>query len=50
MKVEVLVGEMTDVMERMRWNCLEERSKPAGGIDPSNFPRTYDRIHMSNIP
>lgn len=50
LKVEVLVGEMTDTMERLRWNCLEARSKPAGGIDPSTFPRVYDRIHMSNIP
>jgi hypothetical protein len=37
--IEVLVGEMTDVMERLRWNCLEARSGPAGGIDPSTFPR-----------
>ncbi|OIW25576.1 hypothetical protein CONLIGDRAFT_621388 [Coniochaeta ligniaria NRRL 30616] len=50
LKVEVLVGEMTDTMERLRWGCLEARSKPAGGIDPSTFPRVYDRIHMSNIP
>jgi hypothetical protein len=50
MKVEALVGEMTDVMEHIRWDCLEARSQPSGGIDPSAFPRTYDRIHMSNIP
>lgn len=50
--VEALVGEMTDTMERLRWNHLESRSnlKPSGGVDPSAFPRTYDRIHMSNIP
>ncbi|KAK4197909.1 tetratricopeptide [Triangularia verruculosa] len=50
MKVEVLVGEMLDVMDRIRWNCLDSRSRPCGGIDPSGFPKTYDRIHMSNIP
>ncbi|KAH8904162.1 hypothetical protein BR93DRAFT_971230 [Coniochaeta sp. PMI_546] len=50
MKIEALVGEMSDVMERIRWDCLEARSKPSGGIDPSKFPRKYDRIHMSNIP
>ena len=22
--VEALVGEMTDIMERIRWNCLED--------------------------
>ncbi|KAK3328948.1 hypothetical protein B0H66DRAFT_585518 [Apodospora peruviana] len=48
--VEALVGEMTDVMDLIRWNCLDARSQPSGGIDPSGFPRTYDRIHMSNIP
>jgi len=50
LKIEALVGEMTDVMERVRYNCLEARSERYGGIDPSKFPRTYDRIHMSNIP
>lgn len=50
LKIEALVGEMTDVMERIRWDCLESRSQPSGGIDPSTFPSTYDRIHMSNIP
>ncbi|KAK3989044.1 tetratricopeptide [Cladorrhinum sp. PSN332] len=49
-RVEVLVGEMSEVMERIRRNCLDSRSRPCGGIDPSEFPKTYDRIHMSNIP
>lgn len=48
--IEALVGEMTDTMDRLRWHCLDSRSQPSGGIDPSRFPRTYDRIHMSNIP
>jgi Domain of unknown function (DUF4470) len=50
MKVEVVIGEMADVMERIRYDCLESRATPTGGIDPANFPRIYDRIHMSNIP
>ncbi|KAK3358423.1 hypothetical protein B0T24DRAFT_129299 [Lasiosphaeria ovina] len=50
LKIEALAGEMTDTMDRIRWGCLEARSRPAGGIDPSEFPRKYDRIHMSNIP
>jgi hypothetical protein len=50
LEIEALVGEMTDTMDRLRWNCLDARSQPLGGIDPSKFPRTYDRIHMSNIP
>lgn len=48
--IEALAGEMTDIMDRIRWNCLDARSKPSGGINPSKFPGTYDRIHMSNIP
>lgn len=50
MKVEVLHADMLDVMERIRYNCLQDRSKPAGLIDPAGFSRKYDRIHMSNIP
>jgi hypothetical protein len=48
--IEALTGEMTDIMERITHNCLPSRSMPIGGIDPSRFPRRYDRIHMSNIP
>ena len=49
--LEAMVGEMTDVMERLRWDCLESRSpSPDAKIDPAKFPRQYDRIHMSNIP
>ncbi|KAK1759904.1 hypothetical protein QBC47DRAFT_420741 [Echria macrotheca] len=49
--VEARVGEMTDVMERLRWDCLDGRSpSPDAEINPAKFPRKYDRIHMSNIP
>ncbi|EAQ82947.1 hypothetical protein CHGG_10765 [Chaetomium globosum CBS 148.51] len=49
--IEAMVGEMTDVMERLRWDCLEARSPlPDAKINPARFPRQYDRIHMSNIP
>ncbi|KAK1752247.1 tetratricopeptide [Echria macrotheca] len=48
--VEAIVGEMTDTMERIRWDCLEGRRESSGKLDPSKFPRKYDRIHMSNIP
>ena len=47
--VEAVVGEMADFMEHNRWDCLDHRKDPIGGIDPSKFPRAYDRIHMSNI-
>ncbi|KAK4444817.1 hypothetical protein QBC34DRAFT_442177 [Podospora aff. communis PSN243] len=49
--IEATVGEMTDTMERIRWDCLESRSpSPDAKIDPAKFPHKYDRIHMSNIP
>jgi hypothetical protein len=48
--IEALAGEMTATMERIAHNCLPSRSEPTGGIDPSNFPSKYDRIHTSNIP
>ena len=49
--IEAMVGEMTDIMERLRWDCLESRPSSADAkIVPAKFPRQYDRIHMSNIP
>ncbi|KAK4185855.1 tetratricopeptide [Podospora australis] len=30
MKVEALVGEMSEVMERIRWSCLDSRAHPCG--------------------
>ncbi|KAK0732026.1 hypothetical protein B0H67DRAFT_631840 [Lasiosphaeris hirsuta] len=50
LKIEALVGEMTDTVDRLRWGLLESRSQPSGGIDPSKFLQKYDRIYMSNIP
>ncbi len=44
--VEVVIGEMSDVMERIRFNALDHRNTPS----KLSFPQVYDRIHMSNIP
>ncbi|KAK0385346.1 hypothetical protein NLU13_7822 [Sarocladium strictum] len=52
-QIEVIVGEMADVLERIRYGCLEHRShKPSApsDLDPTRFPNRYDRIAMSNIP
>jgi hypothetical protein len=44
--LEIVHGEMTDVMERIRHGALEHRLQgPA-----KKFPNRYDRIHMNNIP
>lgn len=51
--IEALVGEMTDVMERIRYDALDHRSlapRNKKDSDPRKFPKTFDRIHMSNIP
>jgi hypothetical protein len=51
MTMEFLVGEMTDTMERLRYDCLEYRSEHVqDGLTPSKFPKLFDRIHLSNIP
>ncbi|KAM3512042.1 hypothetical protein MY11210_004302 [Beauveria gryllotalpidicola] len=54
--VEMIAGEMTDIMERIRYNALQHRRpdpkspKNNESSDPTKFPQTYDYIHMSNIP
>lgn len=51
--IEVIVGEMADIMERIRYNLLDHRlSAPSDSklLDPTLFPRTFDYVHMSNIP
>ncbi|KAL1882911.1 hypothetical protein Daus18300_000549 [Diaporthe australafricana] len=46
LRVELIAGEMTDIMERLRYGCLDDRSYTGSSL---SFPRTFDRIHMSNI-
>ncbi|KAK7741805.1 hypothetical protein SLS53_004869 [Cytospora paraplurivora] len=51
--IEAVVGEMADVMERIRYDALGHRSlapRNKKDSDPRRFPKTFDRIHMSNIP
>jgi hypothetical protein len=52
MTMEMIAGEMGDVMERLHHDALPHRNLSAvgKGLDPSRFPRKFDRIHMSNIP
>ncbi|KAI3391944.1 hypothetical protein diail_6590 [Diaporthe ilicicola] len=47
LRVEMIAGEMTDIMERLRYGCLDDR---AGSGSPQSFPKTFDRVHMSNVP
>lgn len=47
LRLEMIAGEMTDVMERMRFGCMTGlRSKKVA----AKFPTTFDRIQLSNIP
>ncbi|KAH6685757.1 hypothetical protein F5X68DRAFT_240974 [Plectosphaerella plurivora] len=57
LQIGLIAGEMAEVMERIRYDSLEHRSPSVKArtpvkrpVDPSRFPRVYDRIHMSNIP
>lgn len=45
-RLEMIAGEMTDTMERLRHGLLDDRA----GMSPSvSLPPQFDRIHMSNI-
>ncbi|KAK9772250.1 putative tetratricopeptide-like protein [Seiridium cardinale] len=49
--VEIVVGEMVEVFDKLRYDALEHRKGPAiGELDPAKFPRQYHYIHMSNVP
>ncbi|KAJ4109670.1 hypothetical protein NW768_012106 [Fusarium equiseti] len=49
--VELIMGGMGDVMDRIRFGMLEHRAEPTvHAIASKQYPRTYDRIHISNIP
>lgn len=53
LQIEVIAGEMADVMERIRYGCLEHRSHNPNdpkSLKLTRFPSGFDRIHMSNIP
>lgn len=47
LRVEMIAGEMTDAMERIRHDLLDAR---AGRGSSVAFPQRFDRVHMSNIP
>ena len=48
--VELVVGEMEDCLERIRYDTCKYRTPIRGLVDPQLFPKMYDRIHMSYIP
>ncbi|KAI9149886.1 hypothetical protein HJFPF1_09632 [Paramyrothecium foliicola] len=53
LKIECIVSEMCEMMDRLRYNALQHRNNPPASPeahDPRGFPSFYDRIHMSNIP
>ena len=39
--VEIAIGEVSSVLDLIRYKLLDR---------PKKFPRTYDKIHLSNIP
>lgn len=51
--IELAHGEMTDFMDRLRFDTLDYRSSVPGSdgyLDPRTFPKTYDLVHLSSIP
>ena len=51
--IEMIVGEMSDFMDRLAHDALPHRQTNApnvDGQDPSEFPKVYDFVHLSNIP
>jgi hypothetical protein len=48
--VEIVIGEMVDAFERLRYGLLRQDWKAVQKLDPAKFPRVYDSIDMSNIP
>jgi len=51
--IEVVMGELLETLEKIRFGLLDRRSDTLQGEKNSEsdlFPLCYDRIHMSNIP
>ncbi|THX57750.1 hypothetical protein D6D11_03085 [Aureobasidium pullulans] len=48
--VEIVVGEMNDCLERIHHDTWSTRGQKQGKFDPQQFPKLYNRVHMSNIP
>jgi hypothetical protein len=48
--VEIVVGDMVDTFERLRYGLLRQDWKAVQKLDPAKFPQVYDSIGMSNIP
>jgi hypothetical protein len=63
MKIEVCLGNITTVLEQIRCGVIGRRQRTHAHCDPDmaegndtilgegeEYPRVYDRIHLSNIP
>ncbi|KAI2467676.1 hypothetical protein F4781DRAFT_423198 [Annulohypoxylon bovei var. microspora] len=53
--VEMIVGDMADVLERVRYGALDRPKKRQGEGDrvsptTTDWPKKYHFIHMSNVP
>ncbi|KAK7757410.1 hypothetical protein SLS62_000422 [Diatrype stigma] len=49
MMVEIIFGEMADVMERIRYDSFESPREPPTA-EAGSWPKDYHVIHLSNIP
>ncbi|KAI0385283.1 hypothetical protein F5Y04DRAFT_245462 [Hypomontagnella monticulosa] len=53
--VEVIIGDMADTLERLRYGILDRPTQEKGAEESespktTDWPQTYHIIHMSNIP
>jgi hypothetical protein len=58
LQVEVLLGDCVDVAEQLRFDLFNHEDAADEKLDsvksledrPKHFPRTFDRVHLSNVP
>lgn len=61
--IEAVLGDCIDVAEGIRYGLISDETENINGIEensightetkvirPKNFPKQFDRIHLSNIP
>jgi hypothetical protein len=48
--IEIIIGEMTATLTKLRHGVLRDDQKPIGRMDPETFPNLFDNIDLSNIP
>lgn len=48
--IEIVIGEMTTTLTKLRHGILRDDQQTMGNMDPGKFPNLFDNIDLSNIP